>query len=116
MASSVLQNLGQLHIFTATVAANGETMTSNDASASIATTSAGLFVITFGEAWLSAPTVILTALDASYAQPEGVLNASITTLTTTALTVQTATGGDADADGAAADAIVHVIAIGARTN
>lgn len=114
--SSVLSDLGNLHIFTATVAANGESMTSNDGSASIATTSAGLFTITFGEAFRSAPTCICTALDATYANPEGAINASITSITTTALAVQTADSGDADADGGAVDAICHVIAIGLRDN
>ena len=113
--SRVLDDLGQLHIFAARVAADGVTMTSNDGSATIATTSDGLFVITFGQAWLSTPTVLLTALDPTYVvDTDGVLNASITTITTTALTVQTAFGGDAAADGVAVDAIVHIIAIGQR--
>ena len=117
MASSVLQNLGRLHIFTAVVAADGASMTSNDGSATIATTSAGLFTITFGDAWLSAPAVVATCLDATYTGvTDGVFNASITSLTTTALAVQTATGGDAGADGAATDSIVHVIAVGLRNN
>ena len=115
--SRVLDDLGNLHIFTARVAADGATMTSNDGSATIATTSDGLFVITFGEAWLTAPTVLLTALDPTYvAATDGVLNASITTITTTALTVQTAFGGDAGADGVAVDAITHVICFGLRNS
>ncbi len=115
--SSVLDNLGNLHIFTARVDADGDGMTSNDGSASVATTSAGLFTITFGQAWLSVPTVHLTALDATYTGvTDGVFNASITSITTTALVVQTATGGDAGADGAATDAITHVICVGLRNN
>ncbi len=113
--SNVLQNLANLHIFTAKVAANGVTMTSNDGSATIATGGDGLFTITFGQAWLTAPTVGLTALDATYSgAADGVYNASITSISTTALVVQTADGGDADADGAAVDAICHIIAVGAR--
>jgi hypothetical protein len=116
MASGVLDNLGQLHIFTATVAADGATMTSNDPSAEIATIGPGTFTITFGQEWLSAPVVTATGVDAYSKDTTGVLNASITSLSTTALVLQTAHGGDADADGAAVDAIVHVIAIGKRNN
>jgi hypothetical protein len=113
--SSVLSDLGNLHIFTAVVAADGETMTSNDGSATIATNGVGDFTITFGQAFLSAPVVTATALDATYAAAtDGPYNASLTAVATTSVQIQTAKGGDADADGAAVDAICHVIAIGLR--
>ena len=115
--SSVLGDLGNLHIMTAVVAADGASMTSNDGSATIATIGPGTFTITFGQAWRSAPTVIATALEASYSKDTtGVLNASITSITTTALVIQTAHGGDAAADGIAVDAIVHVSCFGTREN
>ena len=63
---SLLSELGLLRIFTATVAADGATMTSNDGSASIATGGDGLFTITFGQAFNAAPVVGATALDATY--------------------------------------------------
>jgi len=114
---SLLSELGLLRVFTATVAADGATMTTNDASASIATVSDGKFTITFGKAFRSSPTIGATALDATYAAAaDGVYNASITSVSTTAVTIQTAKGGDADADGAAVDAICHVIAVGKRDN
>lgn len=113
--SRVLDDLAMLHIFTARVDADGTAMTSNDGSATIATVSAGLFTITFGQAWLVAPTVLATAVDPTYTGvTDGVLNASITSITTTALNVQTAFGGDAGADGAATDAICHIICVGLR--
>jgi hypothetical protein len=113
--SSVLSDLGNLHIFTAVVAADGESMTSNDGSATIATDGVGAFTITFGSAFNSAPVCVCTALDATYAAAtDGAYNASITSVSTTALAVQTAKTGDADADGAAVDAICHIVAIGAR--
>lgn len=115
--SNVLENLGNLHLFTAVVAADGVTMTSNDASASIATGGDGLFTITFGHAFHTAPIVGATALDATYTGvTDGVYNASITSVTTTALVIQTAKKGDAGADGAAVDAICHIIAVGTRNN
>jgi len=113
--SRALQDLANLHIFTARVDADGAGMTSNDGSATVATTSAGLFAITFGQAWLTAPTVLLTALDPTYAAAtDGVLNASIVSITTMVLTIQTAFGGDAGADGVAVDAITHVVCVGLR--
>ena len=115
--SRLLDDLGNIHFFTATVAADGESMTSNDGSATIATTSAGLFTITFGQAFLSATVVSVTPLDATYAAAtDGLYSAAIVSLSTTALVIQTAKPGDADADGAAVDAICHVIAIGLRNN
>lgn len=115
--SSLLSDLSTTHIFTAAVAADGESMTSNDGSASIATDGVGAFTITFGEAFRSVPTVALTALDATYAAAtDGIYNASITSVTTTTIVVQTADGGDADADGAAVDAICHIMAVGERDN
>jgi hypothetical protein len=115
--SSLLDNLGQLHIFTASVAANGESMTTNDGSATIATNGVGDFTITWGEAFLSAPVVVATALDPTYsATTDGAYNASITAVTTTTLQIQTADTGDNAADGAAVDAICHIIAIGLRDN
>jgi len=114
--SRVLSDLAGLHIVTAKVDADGTAMTTNDGSATIATVGPGTFTITFGTAFRSTPTVILTAIDATYANPEGALNASITAVSTTALTVQTADTGDADADGSAQDAICHILAIGERTN
>lgn len=113
--SSLISNLGNLHIFTAVTNSGGTSITSNDATATIATGGDGLFTITFGEAWLAAPVVGLTGLDPSYdGNSEGILNASITSITTTALVVQTAYGGDAALDGVAQDAIVHIVAIGKR--
>ncbi len=116
MSSRVLADLSTTHIFTGVVAANGESITSNDGSATIATIGPGTYTITFGEAFRSTPTVVLTALDATYAQPEGGHNASITSVSTTSLVVQTATTGDADADGAPLDAICHILAVGERDN
>ncbi len=113
--SRVLDDLGMLHIFTARVAADGATMTSNDGSATIATGGDGLFTITFAQAWLTAPTCLATAVESSYSKDTtGVLNASITSITTTALVIQTAHGGDALADGVAVDAITHVVCVGLR--
>lgn len=115
--SSLLQNLGNAHIFAAVVAADGATMTSNDGSATIATNGDGLFTITWGAAFLSAPVVVAVALDATYAAAtDGPYNASLVSVTTTAVQIQIAKGGDADADGAAVDAICHVIAYGLRNN
>ncbi len=117
--SNVLQDLGNLHIFAARVDADGDGMTSNDGSASVAANgaTAGDFTITFGQAWLNAPTVLATALDPTYTGvTDGVFNANVESVTTTALTIQVAKGGDAGADGAEVDAICHVIAIGTRNN
>jgi len=116
--SSNLESLGLGRIFTAVVAADGESLTTtNDASASIATAGVGKFTITFGKAFLSTPTVVATALDATYAgAADGPYNASITSVSTTAATIQTAKKGDMDADGAAVDAICHVMAFGNRNN
>jgi len=114
--SSNLDALGQGHIFTAVVAADGASMTSNDGSASIATVGDGTFTITWGQAFLTAPTVVATCIDAYSKDTTGVCNASITSVSTTELVLQAAHGGDAGADGAAVDAIIHVIAIGSRDN
>ena len=112
--SSVLSDLGNLHIFTAVVAADGASMTTNDGSASLATIGDGTFTITWGTAFLTAPTVNATCVDAYSKDTTGVCNASITSLSTTALVLQAAHGGDSGADGAPVDAIIHVIAIGVR--
>jgi hypothetical protein len=82
--SSVLKNLGQLHIVTGAVAADGESMTSNDGSASIATNGPGDFTVTFGQPFLSAPVVSASVVDAAVAATEAV-GVSVVALTSSML-------------------------------
>lgn len=117
MGSSLLDQLGQLHIVRATVAADGESMTCNDESASIATNGTGDFTITFGEPFIAAPIVVATVNDATYAAAtDGVYVAEVNAVSTTSVDITTAKSGDADADGAAEDAICYVLIVGLRDN
>jgi hypothetical protein len=117
--SSVLKNLGQLHIVTGAVAADGESMTSNDGSASIATVSAGLFTVTFGQPFLSAPVVTCSVVDATWSTDaaNGCNVVSVATNTVQIQAWEAVTNGTAtDILNVATDLPVQFIAVGMRDN
>lgn len=60
MASSALDNLGQLHIVTGRIiyTTGVPALTTNDGSATVADTGTGNATVTFGDAFVSAPQII----------------------------------------------------------
>ena len=66
--SSVLADLGNLHIVTGTITVTTDvwTLTSNDGSASLNDLGAGNVSVTFGQAFLSAPAVVVATLKATH--------------------------------------------------
>jgi hypothetical protein len=87
--SALLEDLGQLHIVTGlvTVTTNVWTLTSNDGSLTLTDNGAGDITLNFVEAFLSAPTVVATAVKAS---PEATVThyVIVQSVTTTAVTFQ----------------------------
>lgn len=121
MGSSLLDNLGQMHIVAGVTAADGESLTTcNDNSASIATTSTGLFTVTFGQPFLSAPVVTASVVEAALSTIEahGVIVVSVATNEAVFQSYQiNVNGGTAtDIANAADDLVVHFIAVGLRDN
>lgn len=115
--SSNLNNLGQGHTFSAVVAADGESMTSNDGSASIATNGAGDFTITFGQAFLSAPIVVAQVVDATDST-DAAHSAAVVVAATGSVQIQTKTtvtnGTATEILSSLADLVCNVIAVGSR--
>ena len=69
MGSSMLDNLGQIHVVTGAITASAGTaaaLTSNDLSATLTRTAAGNYIVTFGDAFLSVPAVVPTLVDATF--------------------------------------------------
>jgi hypothetical protein len=119
--SSLLSQLGQGHIVTGTVTASDGTdaaLTSNDGSASLARTATGDYTVTFGQAFLSAPTVVANTIDAAQATTAGHI-VTIQTVTTTdvgfdVLTLSQAAGTSATDLAALADIDFSFMAFGLR--
>jgi len=119
--SSVLKNLGQLHIVAGKVDGTGTAaLTSNDGSATMVDNGTGDYTVTFGEAFLAVPAVAVSHIDATLAttNANGVQIKAVSTAS-----VQfnawnmTISGTDAtDHANAAFDLDFHFIAVGMRNN
>jgi len=116
--SAVLGDLGQLHIVTGkiTVTTNTWTLTTNDGSATLTDDGDGLQSVNFVEPFLSAPTVIATAITATEATTFNVVE--VVTVTTTIASFAynhdtAATNSVADPDNGEG---WYFIAIGLRNN
>jgi hypothetical protein len=116
MSSSVLQNLGSLHIVTGRIiyTSGAPALTSNDASATVADTGSGNCTVTLGQAFRSAPAVVAQYLKAT---EETVLHTvAVEQATTTALEFRIhsdTAGTNALADPADGDGIMFM-AVGVR--
>jgi len=67
MGSSLLDQMGQMHIVTGLITATDATdaaLTSNDGSATLTRVAAGEYTVTFGDVFLSAPHAVGTAVQA----------------------------------------------------
>ena len=123
MGSSALDQLGQLHIVTGriTYSSGVPSLSSNDASASVADTGTGNCTVTFGEAFLSAPQVVASYLKATHdaADQDTVTIEQATTTTVEFRTLLTNDAGAASnvtsPDPADGDGIMF-IAVGLRNN
>ncbi len=120
--SRLQDNLGQLHIVTGSITYSGGTpqISTNDRSFStedptdgITDNSDGNTTVTWQHPWLSAPKVVLTALDAS-ATAEAQI--ACTLVANSATSFQFVTSDHVDAGITAADTTVEFIAIGLRDN
>ena len=119
--SSVLKDLGQLHIVAGKVdGTDTAALTSNDGSATLTDNGTGDYTITFGDAFMSVPAVTATVIDAAISTDaaQGVV---ITAVATGSVQFQTweavLTGGaSTDIANAAGDLDFHFIAVGMRNN
>jgi len=120
MGSSLLDNMGQLHIVTGIVDATGDAMTCNDGSATIATNGAGDFTVTFGQAFSSVPTCSASVVDATVDGAEAVgvsiVAAATGSLQLTSWITTLVNETDTDITNTATDLVVHFTAIGLRDN
>jgi hypothetical protein len=120
MGSSLLDNMGRQHIVTGVVAANGESMTCNDGSASIATDGTGQYTVTFGDVFLSAPVVTVSVVDTtlSTTAAQGAVVNAVTTATMQLQSWQCYVDGGTATDiiNASTDLITQFIAVGLRDN
>lgn len=117
--SSVLSDLGNLHIVTGIITGSGtdSTVESNDGSVSITGNAAGDYTITFGSAFLSTPVMSVNAVAAlgtttDYAT-DGV-KAMLDTVSTDSAIINVVEDTGGTDDGVQADGNVHFIAIGLR--
>ena len=118
--SSVLKDLGQLHVVAAKVVGiSTASITSNDGSATLTDNGTGDYTVTFGDAFLSVPAVSATVIDAtiSTAAAQGIVITAVATGSVQFQTWQTtlATAGT-DIVNAATDLDFHFIAVGMRNN
>jgi hypothetical protein len=122
--SSVRQDLGQLHIVTGKITVNSNTWTlsSNDGSASLNDIGAGNVSVTFGQAFLSAPAVVVSNLKATH---EAAVYKSVTVESVTTTTAEFVCHSIDDSGAGATDVTTvdpddddgfHFIAVGLRDN
>jgi len=117
MTMLTLGDTGQHQVVSGYVLASGPTLTCSDDSASVASGSTGVFTVTFGQPFLSAPIVtanIVDATDATTAAHSVAVQSSSTT--TIVFNVKTATtnGTATDILSALADVDFNFIAMGKR--
>lgn len=118
--SSVLGNLGMLHVVTGTVNASqgtDATLSSNDASATLARDGTGQYTVTFGQAFMSAPVIVAQTVDATFATTAAHTASVLASASGTAQfdIVTTTTNGTAtDILSALADIDFGFVAIGLR--
>lgn len=117
MASSTLDSLNQGHLVAGKITATAGTaaaLTCNDGSAKLTRGNTGDYTVNFGQAFLSAPVVVVTAVDATFATDTSVhvvaqvvsaSAAQFNIFTTTGTTVTVALADAAD---------LHFMAFGKR--
>lgn len=123
MASSLLSNLGQLHVVTGKITASAGTdaaLTSNDGSASLTRNATGNFTVTFGQPFLSAP--IVTASPVLTVTPTDgygtdMIGVVVDAIATNSVELNVVDMSDATTNGDLSDAgTITFIAVGMRDN
>lgn len=122
MSSRVLPSLGNLHIVTGTIdctQATDAVLTSNDDSATMARSAAGEYVVTFGQAFRAAPTVVACPISAigtaTVSTDQVVVNVEGVSATGATFMVMDVVGGTDATQSAQSDAQdICFIAIGSR--
>jgi len=112
--SSVLQSLGQLHVVHGSIT-GGDTLASNDGSLTLTDTGTGDWTVNFGQAFLSAPTVVVTPVVATVAATL-VYEATVASVTATDANIITRTYLQNGTVAAAADVNVNFVVVGLRNN
>jgi hypothetical protein len=111
-----------LHVVTASVNAVAGTdavVTTNDGSVTLTRDAAGDYTLTFGDAFLSTPTVIAQTVDATFATTAAHVATVLSSATNTAhinIITVTTNGTATDILSALADINFSVIAVGLRNN
>lgn len=116
MGSSLLDQMGRLHIVTGVITGAGTaSVASNDGSLTLTDNGTGDYTITFGDVFTSAPQVVANGVD-TFAATDGAAVISIVSAATNAIQFNAIKAGDEDSNGALADMSVHFIVIGMRDN
>ena len=117
MGSSLLDQMGQLHIVRGVISGTGTaTVSSNDVTCTLTDNGTGNYTLTFGDVFLSAPTVSANAVDATFAATDGAAVVSIISAATNAVVFNSIFAGDEDSNGAAGDMDIHFHIMGMRNN
>lgn len=122
MSSSVLDNLGTLHVSMGLIDASNGTdavLAGNDGSATLTRDGTGQYTVTFGDAFVSAPHVTANCVDATFATTEvhGVTLRAVSTASAAFDIYTSTTNGTAtDILSALADIDFQFVAIGTRNN
>ena len=108
MGSSLLDQMGQLHIVRGVISGTGTaTVSSNDVTCTLTDNGTGNYTLTFGDVFLSAPT---------FAATDGAAVVSIISAATNAVVFNSIFAGDEDSNGAAGDMDIHFHIMGMRNN
>lgn len=110
--SSVLSDLGNLHVVTGKIT-GGDTLASNDGSATLTDNGTGDWTVNFGQAFLSAPIVTATCVVATVAATD-INEVTVESVTATDVTFITRTYTQNATVAAAADININFTAIGLR--
>lgn len=115
--SSVLSDLGNLHIVTGVITGSGtdSTMTTNDGSAELTGNGTGDYTVTFGSTFLSAPVVVASPVVATVAATD-INEVTVESIATSSVTFIYRTYTQNATVAAAADGNITFAAIGLRNN